>query len=137
MGRQKPNNRSSSSDYSEDDSAECPYERIVGIRKDNNKVEYLIKFINKSYKEVKWVSDKKVGSYKEGAAMISKISKNNPVSTAEPYFDPDYCKVDRILQKKGEKYLVKWLNLGYDQITEESNIDDEDIEEYNTRKSAI
>lgn len=137
MGKSRSKNQSDSSEFTdEDDDGECQYERIVGMKKEGNKVEYLIKLIGKSYNEVKWFSEKTVGSYKEGAAMVAKITKNNPVATQAPYFDPEYCKVDRIIAQDGDSYLVKWCNLGYDQLTNETNLSEEDISNFHALKQA-
>ena len=122
---------------SEEEDQDGMFEKILGVRKSGAKTEYLVKFKGKSYHQIQWLKEKYIASFKDGDAMINKLSKGNPLPTEEPFFDPEFLKIDRIVARHENGYLVKWMNLGYDQLTVEENVENDQILFFESREKAL
>lgn len=98
---------------------ENEFEKILATRTSSNgSQEYLVKLRTKSYRESKWFSGDILQSNPQAASMLTRFMKNQrEYPTEPPYYDEQYDVIDRIITKKDKKYLVKWMGLGYDQIT--------------------
>lgn len=108
---------------------------------EDDSIEYLVKYKDKSYLHVEWITASQILSQPGGK---TKLARFNRLYTPESfihldgeYFNPEYCLVDRILDnctlKKRKCYFVKWKGLPYVDSTweyEESIKDKAAIQRY-------
>ena len=88
---------------------------ILAHRDNEGKVEYLVKYFGKCYKDSKWVDVKELSN-----VMVSHYLKRHPNFPEPPFYDPQFDEIDYIIGKKDDKYIVKWKGLDYDNITLEA-----------------
>jgi len=114
-----------------------PYETILGVKKHEGKgAEYLVKYKNKCYRNCEWVSDRIIRGYKDGQSFITRHNRQG-IPTEEPFYDPEYEKVERVISFNGNSYLVKWHRLSYDHSTYENSISNADIIKFKSRNTMI
>ena len=113
----------------------CPYEKILSCRKsESGPPEYLVKLRGKAYRESKWLRGDQLEAYPQAQALVTRFNKNSSsFPTEEPFYDPSFDVVDRIIGKKKNKFKVKWMNLGYNDMTLETNLPESAIDEYKKR----
>lgn len=121
------------------DSTQCPYERVISCRPSNDgAAEYLVKLKGQPYKRAEWLQSDDLQMYPQINAMLTRFSRSGSGPTnKQPYYDPAYDIVDRIITKKRNKFLVKWMKLNHDQLTWETSVDDAALEEFEIRQSAV
>ena len=118
-----------------EESKPCPYEKILSCRKSgNDPPEYFVKLRGKAYRDSQWLSGDQLEAYTQGQALVTRFNKNaSGFPTEAPFYDPNFDIVDRIIGKKGTKFKVKWMNLGYNDITLETNVPESAVAEYKRR----
>ena len=117
----------------------CPYDKILSYKKlGGGSFEFFVKRQGKAYRESEWVTSDQLQKYAFGQTLINRFKKSSAgLPTEEPYYDPNFDIVDRIIGKKGKKFEVKWMNLGYDDVTVESDLPEWAMEEYKARQKQI
>jgi chromodomain-helicase-DNA-binding protein 7 len=86
--------------------------------------EYFVKKWNMSYRDCAWVSRATVRATISGQHTLRKYESEPSTPISEPYFDPEFTKVQRIIAERhqGEPvFLVKWRNLDYTELTWETS----------------
>lgn len=106
------------------------------IDKSNN-TKYLVKLVNRSYRSAQWINENAFREYKNGETLLMNYKANPQVQKAKkPYFDQHFLVVDKIIQFKDEKFLVKWSHLNYENLTIESQLPDKiAFNTFNSRSS--
>eukprot|EP01080_Neovahlkampfia_damariscottae_P008691 gene8691-638_t len=109
-------------------------------------VEYLIKYKDKSYLHVEWLTADEICSQPDGKSKLNRFEKKFGDVSFDyldgEYFNPDYCVPERILNdttwKKKRCFFVKWKGLSYTDATwefEEIITDKSIVERYDKFKS--
>ncbi|OHT12350.1 hypothetical protein TRFO_17825 [Tritrichomonas foetus] len=113
-----------------------PYERILSCRTNaKGAPECYVKLRGKSYRDSKWISNDELSQNPQTSSMLTRFLRNQrEYAMNPPFYDPQFDIIDRIIAKKGKKYLVKWMGLGYDQITWEKDVTPEALEDYQARQ---
>lgn len=101
--------------------------------------QFLVKYKNRSYHDIKWISPLDFGAQ---AQIMNEYLGKNPVEPNEPYFNPNYLIPEKVISfkkiKNQKQYLVKWVDLGYNQSTWENEDSFKDInEKYNNQHNLI
>lgn len=113
-------------------------DKLLNHRVNDKEIEeYLIKWKDKSYWHVDWITREELEDMVGGKARIRHYQPSEFDT-----FDPKLADIDRIVDADNENnYLCKWTSLGYDECTWES-VDDikehggeEKIEEYFERET--
>ena len=104
--------------------SQASFQKIVSRRVDENgNVSYLVKLANKSYRHAKWVDGHEI------EAMKKRFRRELPTA-----MNPNYTKVDKVIGERdtdnGKEYLVKWMDLDYEEATwePEQDLEKEDME---------
>ncbi|CAK4084669.1 unnamed protein product [Aphanomyces euteiches] len=123
-------------------------DKIIGVRfvEPDMSMEFLMKWKQRSYLHVTWLSTNDIERHGKGAVMRMRrylqkhardveIARINPSDRSEGnthYFSPSFVEVDRILDvaqveevvdeetrqvRRGIKYLIKWRDLSYAECT--------------------
>ena len=98
---------------------ESEIDEICGLKNS----EYLVKLKGKSYRELEWMKKDKIFEYENGKQVLDCFQKIG-IPTREPFYNPLFTEIERILDIKDSKYLVKWKSLGYKYCTWIDHIDD-------------
>ncbi|EAX91638.1 F/Y-rich N-terminus family protein [Trichomonas vaginalis G3] len=111
-------------------------ESIIGHNVDVPQ-KYLVKFVDLSFQKCKWLTEEELNSTQKGEFLL-KYYKATPSlhKTEEPFYNPNYNEVDKIIDNDKQKYLVKWKNLPYTQLTVEREVPKDLLELYTNRKKA-
>jgi len=111
---------------------------IIGSRSvDKDQVEFLLKLIGKSYRDSIWVHENVLKKHHDGRRLIGMYRKQMPPQfDAKNIYDPSYNEIDRIVYRENQKYLVKWKNLPFTQLTWEENIDFYSLQLFESRIQA-
>ena len=117
----------------EDKTEKSPYETILSFRDgENGEVEYFVKKKERPYRECEWVSESEYLKYPNSTQILKRYKKKNPFPPPEPYYDPAFDEIDRVIacdeEAKPVKYLVKWCSLGYEFCTWETDVDETQVE---------
>ena len=112
-----------------------PYERILALRTNaNGAPESYVKLRGKAYRDSKWIPNDELMKNSQSSSMLTRfLRKQRDYATEPPFYNPQYDIIDKIIKKKGKKYLVKWMGLGYDQITWETEVSHEALQEFQSR----
>ena len=111
-------------------------EKILG-HTTTSPVQYLVKFVNFSYNKCKWLTEDEINETERGPNILQYYKETSSIQkTEEPFFNPEFLEIDRIISNEKQKYLVKWKGLGYSNLTVERNLPQEEIEKYQIRKKA-
>lgn len=104
-------------------------------------IKYFVKMKNKSYRDCVWLNYDELLKCKDGEVSYALYSENeSEKKTRSPYFPSIYLQIDRIVAFDQNKqcFIVKWRNLNYDQLTEETNeIPEEEINKFYKREEQI
>ncbi|OHT08611.1 hypothetical protein TRFO_22797 [Tritrichomonas foetus] len=122
------------------DTQECPYEIILGIRTNNNSpTEYYVKLKKEPYYKSIWVSAQKLQKYQHSTVMLNRVNRSgtSSVPSEPPYYDPNYDIIDKIITREKNHYFVKWMNLEYEDCTWESKVDSSIINLYKKKQKEI
>jgi chromodomain-helicase-DNA-binding protein 7 len=119
-----------------------PIESILSYRFSDDGYDYFVKMRDLSYRECRWLTRAEICQYPNTAQSLTRYHKKNPYPPSEPFYDPAYEEIDRVIASRraadgGTEYLVKWMNLGYDSCTWESEPDIETwhIEAFQSRNT--
>ena len=115
-----------------------PIEKILSHREnESGSLEFFVKFRDKNYKACDWISENEIEKTRSGKSIMQKylkVYKDYPPQP--PYFKPEYEIPEKIIAQEkteeGKRYLVKWTDLDYDQVTwePEESLDEEMIHSF-------
>lgn len=129
-------------------------ERIIGCQQDpDDPPKFYIKYKNRSYVHCKWKTEEEINDIHNGKFRLIKFKKDvergytllpsptipNLQTLQDEIFCPEFLEVSRIIAQDPDKgYFVKWENLGYENCTWETEIEDNYmISEYEERENAF
>lgn len=106
----------------DEDEVKDGIDQILGYKKEGDVEKYLIKWKNLSHWHLTWETKDEVEEIPGGKARI-KNYRIDEEEDDEDNIDGNHSTIDRIISKKGNRYLCKWKTLGYDQSTWEKEQD--------------
>ena len=125
------------SDFEEgtSESAEkSPFEMILTHRQDpSGAFSYFVKVRDRPYRDCRWIEASEYLKYPNAAQSLKRYHKKHPYPKPEPYYDPAFDDIDRIIAYEDGRYLVKWMSLQYDSCTWETDVDEAAVELFEKR----
>lgn len=111
-------------------------ELIIGHNNEETP-KYLVKFVNLCYQKCKWLTEEELNSTSKGEFLL-RYYKSTPAlhKTEEPYYNPNFNEIEKLLNIENHKYIVKWKDLPYTQATIEQEVPENVIENFNKHKNA-
>lgn len=114
-----------------------PVESILSYRESDVGFDYFCKLRQRPYRGSRWIPEAEFRRYPGAAQTMKRYHNKYVFPPMEPFYDPAFDEVDRVIgQREGEsgpEYLVKWMVLGYDECTWETDIDEEYIQAFERR----
>jgi hypothetical protein len=94
-----------------------------------------VKKTAQSYRASVWTSAEVLQSHPYGSALLTRFLKtSSSFPSSPPFYDPAYNEIDRIIDQRTGEYLVKWMDLGYEDATWETDVPAEAITAFEARK---
>ncbi|KAH0795440.1 chromo domain-containing protein 1 [Histomonas meleagridis] len=87
-------------------------DEIVGLKG----LEYCVKLKGHSYSDIVMMNREEIFNHENGEEIFS-CFKELGISTKEPFFNPLFVEIERVLDIKEDQCLVKWCGLGYKHCT--------------------
>jgi hypothetical protein len=101
-----------------------PFEQIFGCRKSaSGSPQYLVTQTRQSYHHSSWFSADDLQCHSYGAALLTRFFKSSTsFPSSPPFYEPLYDQIDRVIDSREGEYRVKWMNLGYEDTTWETDV---------------
>lgn len=114
---------------------DCPFEHVLSQEtNENGETMYYVKYYGKKYADSKWLPKADVEAYQYGRTLINRyLRQRNP--NQKGLYDSQYDKIEQIILQEGDKYLVAWCGLGYDDLTWETQVTSTALKNFNRRKA--
>lgn len=95
-------------------------QKILAWRQSDSGREFLTKFNGRPYNECQWHPEVDFNATRATIALLRRYLARLPPESVPPFFDESYLVIEKLIGIDGDRVLVKWTGLDYDEATWES-----------------
>ena len=111
-------------------------EKIIAFRRSQDGgVEYLVKKRGCRYSESAWMKEEDLEA-QNSAGILDAYDRIEGKVSEPPFYNPNYDILDSVVGMVGDRFLVKWKDLGYEELSVEKQLPEKEMNNYLVRKEA-
>ena len=111
-------------------------EKIIAFRRSQDGgVEYLVKKRGCRYSESLWMKEEDLEA-QNSAGLLDAYDRIEGKVSEPPFYNPNYDVLDSVVGMVGDRFLVKWKDLGYEELSVEEKLGETEMNDYFARKEA-